>query len=88
VSAAATVAAIELMRMSRFLMWASSCAMTPSSSSWFISSSKPAVTATDELLGLRPVAKAFGACSGITQSFGIGSSMRWHRFRVMGSRRR
>ena len=39
----------------------SSCAITPSSSSSFMSSIKPCVTATDAWLGLRPVANAFGA---------------------------
>src|SRR6266446_8405959 len=46
--------------------------MTPSSSSSFMSWSSPSVTATDAWQGLRPVAKALGAASGTTYSFGTG----------------
>src|SRR5271170_6786326 len=46
--------------------------MTPSSSSSFMISINPCVTATDAWLGLRPVANAFGAGCGIMKSLGIG----------------
>ena len=58
--APATVAATVIVRMSRFLMWASSCAITPSSSSRSRSCRMPVVAATAAFSGLRPVAKAFG----------------------------
>ena len=48
-------------RMSRWRMWLISWAMTPCSSSRLSRASRPAVTATDADLGLRPVAKALGA---------------------------
>ena len=63
--APATVAATVIVRMSRFLMWASSCAITPSSSSRSRSCRMPVVAATAAFSGLRPVAKAFGCCSRI-----------------------
>jgi hypothetical protein len=74
--APAIVAAIDAIRMSRFLMCASSWATTPSTSSSLISSRSPRVTATAECDGLRPVANAFGACSGRTYSFGLGRPAR------------
>src|SRR5271170_1275587 len=46
--------------------------MTPSSSSSFMISISPCVTATDAWLGLRPVANAFGAGCGIMKSLGVG----------------
>jgi hypothetical protein len=46
--------------------------MTPSSSTRFIFSSSPVVTASAALRGLRPVAKALGAGSSITYSRGFG----------------
>jgi len=55
-------AATVEMSMSRFLMWASSWAITPSISWGGIERSSPLVTATTALDGLRPVAKALG-CS-------------------------
>ena len=70
---AATVA----MSMSRFLMCASSCAITPSSSSCGIDLRMPVVTATTALLGLRPVAKALGCSCGATATTGMGSPARW-----------
>src|ERR1039458_9992317 len=60
VMAPAKVAAMELMRMSRFRTWPSSWASTPSSSSSLSSPRMPWVTATDAWFGLRPVAKALG----------------------------
>ena len=59
-------------RMSRSRTWLSSWATTPSSSTRFIMSSRPWVTAIDECSGSRPVANAFGACSGTTYTRGLG----------------
>ena len=56
--AAAMVAATELVRMSRFSTCPNSCATTPSSSRSFINCRIPAVKATEECSGLRPVAKS------------------------------
>src|ERR687897_499235 len=53
-------------------MWLSSWATTPSSSTRFIFSSKPVVTAIAACLGSRPVANAFGAGSSITYTPGFG----------------
>ena len=47
----------------------------------------PAVKATEACAGLRPVAKAFGESSGMSQSLGMGRPMRWQRFRTMGATR-
>src|SRR3972149_1551700 len=70
--AAAMVAATELIRMSRCLTWASSWAMTPSSSRssriWRI----PWVTATAACDGLRPVAKALADGFGMMETRGAG----------------
>ena len=68
--------ATDWVRMSRFLMWASSWEITPRSSSSESSFVIPWVTATAECLGLRPVANAFGWSLGIMYSFGIGRSAR------------
>ena len=57
--------AIDVVRMSRFRTWPSSCEMTPRSSSSESSLVIPEVTATAACLGLRPVAKAFGWSLGI-----------------------
>ena len=46
--------------------------------------SSPCVNATDEWLGLRPVAKALGECSGITQSRGTGRPIRWQSCWTIG----
>ena len=56
----AAVAVIVISSVSRFLMCASSCAMTPATSSRDSDRRRPAVTATAALSGFRPVAKAFG----------------------------
>ena len=58
-------AAMLMTSVSRVLMCASSWAMTPASSSRFSTCKRPWVTATAPLAGLRPVAKAFGASSGM-----------------------
>ena len=63
--AAASVAATELVRMSRCLTCASSCAITPSSSSVVRMRRMPSVAATAAWLGFRPVANAFGEASGM-----------------------
>ena len=60
VMAEARVAATELMRISRFLTCPNSCASTAASSSSFINSRIPDVTATEAWVGFRPVAKALG----------------------------
>ncbi len=65
-TAPTSVATTVPTRMSRSTTWESSCPITPSSSTRFIVASSPSVTATEECSGLRPVANAFGACSGIT----------------------
>ncbi len=57
-------------------MCASSCAITPSSSSLGMYLRIPVVTATTALLGLRPVAKAFGCSCGATATTGIGRPAR------------
>src|SRR4030042_801304 len=53
-------------------MWAISWPTTPSSSSRFILSSSPRVTASAACWGSRPVANAFGALSSMTWSLGTG----------------
>ena len=70
--AAASVAATELVRMSRFFTCASSCAMTPSSSCSLSTLRMPSVAATAACEGFRPVANAFGDGSGMMYTFGIG----------------
>ena len=86
--AAAIVAAMELVSMSRFSTCPSSWATTPSSSRSFIRRRIPTVNATEECEGLRPVAKALGDSSGISHNFGMGSPMRWQRFATSGCTRR
>ncbi len=75
--APATVAATVIVSVSRFLMCASSCAITPSSSSRETSRRIPSVTHTTAFSGLRPVAKALGWSCGATATVGIGSPARW-----------
>ena len=60
------VAAIVLIKISRFFICESSCAITPSSSSRFNIFIIPVVTATAPLSGFLPVAKAFGVGLSIT----------------------
>ena len=74
--AAASVAATELIRMSRCFTCASSCAITPSSSSSLRICRMPSVAATAACCGLRPVAKALGDACGMTYTFGIGRPAR------------
>ena len=62
---AAIVAAMVLVRMSRFFTCASSCAITPSSSLSLSTCMMPCVAATAACDGLRPVAKALGDGSGM-----------------------
>ncbi len=57
--APAIVAATVMVSVSRLRMWASSCAITPASSSASSVRRMPVVTATALRSGLRPVAKAF-----------------------------
>ena len=63
--APAMVALMVLMRMSRCLTWASSCAITPRSSRSLNTLRMPVVAATAACSGLRPVANALGAASSI-----------------------
>jgi len=58
--APAIVAVTVMMSVSRFFTWASSCAMTPSISSWLSDDKRPVVAATAAFSGFRPVAKALG----------------------------
>src|SRR5439155_443379 len=88
VMAAASMPATELIRMSRCSTWPSSCATTPSISLSDISFRIPTVKATEACAGLRPVAKALGDSSGISQSFGMGRPMRCVRPRTRGAMRR
>ena len=67
-------------------MCASSCAITPASSSRLSDCIRPVVTATAAFCGLRPVANALGCASSITNTRGIGrparpasSATRWTR---------
>src|SRR5919109_620718 len=60
-------------RMSRSATCAISCPSTPSSSTRFIVSSSPCVTARWLCSGSRPVANAFGAASGTTHTRGFGT---------------
>jgi hypothetical protein len=59
-SAPAKVALTVMISVSRFLTCASSCAITPASSSRVSMRNSPVVAATAEFSGLRPVAKALG----------------------------
>ena len=65
-------AAMEEMRMSRFVTWDSSWARTPRSSRSSRICRMPCVTATDACSGLRPVANALGCCISETKIFGMG----------------
>ena len=58
--APAMVALTVMISVSRFLIWASSCAITPAISSRESMCSRPVVAATAAFSGLRPVAKALG----------------------------
>jgi hypothetical protein len=60
VIAPASVAVIVMISVSRFLIWASSCAITPATSSRVRAAEGPVVAATAAFSGLRPVAKALG----------------------------
>src|SRR5581483_5083772 len=82
VMVAASIAATELVRMSRCSTCPSSCATTPSISVSFINCRIPVVNATEACDGLRPVANAFGDCSGISHSLGMGTPIRCVRFRT------
>ena len=64
--AAASVAATELIRMSRCLTCASSCAMHAFELVVVRICRMPSVAATAACSGLRPVANAFGDASGMT----------------------
>ncbi len=61
----ASVAAMVWMSVSLFFTWASSCAMTPSSSCLLSSSSMPCVHATAACAGFLPVANALGLVVGM-----------------------
>ncbi len=74
--AAPIMAATVVTSTSRFLTCASSWASTPRTSSRGRYRSSPSVTATAALLGLRPVANAFGCSDEITKSRGIGMPAR------------
>ena len=54
------VAATAMVSVSRFLTCASSCAITPATSSGVSISSRPVDAHTAAFAGLRPVAKALG----------------------------
>ena len=84
--APAMVAVIVISNVSWFLTCASSCAITPASSSRLSDCIRPVVTATAAFCGLRPVANALGCASSITNTRGIGrparpasSATRWKR---------
>ena len=59
------VAATVMISVSRWRTWASSCAITPATSSRLRLRSRPVVAATAACSGSRPVAKAFGWSSSI-----------------------
>ena len=59
-------AAIEPIRMSRFVTWDSSWASTPLSSRSSMICRMPLVTDTAAWCGFRPVAKAFGCVMSLT----------------------
>ena len=61
----ARVAAMVMIKVSRFCTCDSSCAKTPSSSSSSSMRMMPSVTATAACSGLRPVAKALGVSPGM-----------------------
>jgi hypothetical protein len=58
--APASVAVIVIVSVSRFWTCASSCAITPATSSGDNALNRPVDAATAAFSGLRPVAKAFG----------------------------
>ena len=68
----ASTPATVWIRMSRLAIWPISWAMTPRSSSGLRMRMMPSVTATTPCSGSRPVAKALGASSGMTQTRGLG----------------
>ena len=89
ISMAATVAkklARVMTRTSLFLMWVSSWASTPSSSSGSSRCMMPSVTQTREFAWLRPVAKAFGTSVMATAILGLIMSARSTRRSIMAWR--
>ena len=77
ISSAATIAKkldTVMIATSRFPMWDSSWASTPSTSGLLSRYQSPSVTATTEFFGLRPVANAFGTSVGTTAIRGFGRS--------------
>ncbi len=79
---AATLAkklATVMIRTSRFLMWESSWAMTPSSSAGESVFMIPVVAHTVELFCERPRANALGTSVSATAIFGLGRSAWMHR---------
>ena len=74
--APAIVAVIVMVSVSWFLMWASSCAITPAISSSLSICNNPVVTATAACCGLRPVANAFGCGLSMRKTRGIGNPAR------------
>ena len=82
-TAPTSVATIVPSRMSRSRTCDISCATTPSSSTRFIMSSSPCVTAIEECSGSRPVANALGACSGTTYTVGFGKPAPMARLSTM-----
>jgi hypothetical protein len=70
--APAIVAVIVMISVSRFFTCASSCAITPATSSGDSWVSSPVVAATAAFCGLRPVAKALGCGLSMMKTFGIG----------------
>ena len=63
---------------SRFFTWASSWAMTPSSSAGERVRMMPVVAHTVAFLGERPIANAFGMSVSATATFGFGRSAWMH----------
>ena len=66
------MAAMVLIKVSRFLTCVNSCPNTPSNSSSVNNRWIPSVTATAALLGFLPVANALGTSLGMIYTFGIG----------------
>ena len=64
--------AIVITATSRFAMWVSSCASTPSISWGSSRFMRPCVTATTACFWFRPVANAFGTSVGMTATRGFG----------------
>lgn len=67
------VDATDMTRMSLFLTWDSSCAMTPSSSSSLNRSRRGLVATTAAFWGFLPVAKALGMGTSEIPTSGMGS---------------